>query len=140
MITLAGTDMPRLVFHYLAYPGKQASLRVKVRPEGQLDTELLRNIDYRDINGEDRWVTEQIDLSAYKEKKYIILWFEAEVDDPATAVVVDDLFVRDVKGKDMRITLANVPEEVTAAAWPMSPQLLRTVVLPRQRSMGWLCM
>lgn len=114
MITLAGTDMPRLVFHYLAYPGKQASLRVKVRPEGQLDTELLRNIDYRDINGEDRWVTEQIDLSAYKEKKYIILWFEAEVDDPATAVVVDDLFVRDVKGKDMRITLANVPEEVTA--------------------------
>lgn len=114
MITVAGTDMPRLVFHYKAYPGKKAALRVKVRPEGQLDTELLKSIDYRDLKGEERWEMEQIDLSVYKNKKYITLWFEAEVEDPATAVVIDDLFVRDVKGKDMRITLAAVPEEVVA--------------------------
>lgn len=113
-ITLEGADAPRLVLRYLAYPGAQATLRVKVRPEGQLATEQLAEIDYRKLTGDDRWETAQYDLSAYKDKKYITLWFEAAVDDIATAVVMDDLFVRDVKGKDMRLSLGSVPEEVTA--------------------------
>ena len=114
-LTLTGAANPGLVFRYLAYPGTQLTLNTLIRRNGGKAYDKVNSIDYMTIGGDDNeWRTVYIPLSDYKDASYITVSFEATASDPATAVVVDAVEIRNVDGKDLALSYSSVPKKVTA--------------------------
>jgi hypothetical protein len=102
-ISLAGAETPKLVFTAYGDPGTQNKLKVAIQKNGELQADTLLTVDYANMEEED-FVTYAIDLSAYKDAKYIIASFTAELNDPSMRfVVLDDVNFRNVNQYDVAV-------------------------------------
>lgn len=117
-ITLQGAENPTLVFYH-HFTDIAKSFKVEIIVEDQPIT-TLQEIDLSP-EGALKWHRTQIDLSAYKEAKYIQLGFAAIANPGEDAVSIDNLSVTDMKAHDLAVTLfevagkSNVNEELDIA-------------------------
>ena len=102
-ISLAGAETPKLVFAAYGDPGTDNKLKVSIQKNGGLQADTLLTINYANMEEED-FVTYAVDLSNYKDAKYIIASFTAELNDPSMRfVVLDDVNFRNVNQYDVAV-------------------------------------
>ena len=100
-ISLAGAVTPKLVFSAFGDPGTKNVLRVVIQKNGEAEADTVLSVNYADQKVED-FVTYAVDLSAYKDAKYITTTFVAELNDPRLRlIVIDDVNVRNVNPYDL---------------------------------------
>lgn len=114
-IDLSTAVAPGVVFRYLAYPGSEIVLKVLVRRDGGSGYECVSTIDYTALTGTDgEWRNHYVDLSGYKDSRFVTLSFEATVADYTKAAVVDAIEVRDIREHDMLIGKVELPATLGA--------------------------
>ena len=111
-ISLTGAAYPYLYFSYYALPGEAMKLKVLVYRNGG-DADTLKVIDYSKLNGQDGWRKEMIDMSNYVSAKYILLGFDADIENSKYPVLIDAIKVRDDYQYDLEASL-NAPEKAVA--------------------------
>lgn len=129
-IDLSEAEHPGLVFRYVAYPGSDVQLKVLVRENGGSEYKSIKTINFKELTGEEgEWQNEYVNLSDYKNSKFITVSFEATVADYTKAAVVDAIEVRNVVEREMRIKKATVPESVAAGRYIKVSTLVENVGL-----------
>ena len=113
-ITLDGAENPKLTFRYLAYPGDDAQLTILVRKNGEINTDTLQTTDYKTLTGDSEWRTSTLSLAKYKDTKYVTVLFRGEVNNASTAVVIDDIDLRDVKPRDLSAAFQSISDTIVA--------------------------
>lgn len=114
MFDLSGSKNPYLIFRYLSYPGAPLRMKVYARPEGQMETVLLGEVDHSKATGaEEVWLPFTASLSQFIDKKYTTIIIEGEIDDPKYAVVFDAFEVREMNNCDVALSVTEVPESLT---------------------------
>lgn len=105
-ISLKGIQNPRLVFTFYAYPGEEAEVAVEISSEGEAPTRALV-VDFRQLEGEEGFLTLMADLTPYKDATYISLRFIVKVSDceECPLIVFDDVNVRDVPESNIELSL-----------------------------------
>lgn len=105
-ITIEGAENPMLVFAYLNTPNRNNKLTVSVRRSGELEEDILFEKDFSSATGQMEWNYEKISLDAYKDTKYLLFSFKAEINDKNLPLVAfDDMNVRDVKTNDLAASI-----------------------------------
>lgn len=114
MLDLSGAKNPYLIFRYLSYPGAPLCMKVYARPEGQMETVLLGEVDHAKATGEEEiWLPFTAPLSQFTGKKYTTIIVEGFVDDPKYAVVFDAFEVREMHSADLALSVVDLPEILT---------------------------
>ncbi|MDD7317155.1 MAG: choice-of-anchor J domain-containing protein [Prevotellaceae bacterium] len=105
-ISLAKVDAPYFAMSYYAYPGKQMLLSIEIYGE---DDDLLttESIDYATMTGEEGWMTATIDLSAFKEQKFIRIFIRAKNQDTEKTTFIDNLRVDGGKTQGIDMLFGN---------------------------------
>lgn len=112
-ISLAGATTPKLVFSAYGDPGTANILKVAIQKNGEAKADTVLAVDYASQTAED-FITYAVDLSAYKDSKYITAAFIAELNDPQLRmIVVDDVNFRQVNPCDVA-AYADVQSRTTA--------------------------
>lgn len=112
-VSLEGADTPKLVFTAFGDPGTANRLKVAIQKNGEAKADTLLTVDYATMQVED-FITYAIDLSAYKDAKYITASFVAELNDPKLRLVaIDDVNFRNVVACNMT-AYADVQRRTTA--------------------------
>lgn len=112
-ISLAGAVTPKLVFAAFGDPGKDNRLKVAIQKNGEAKADTLLTVNYKDVKTED-FITYAIDLSAYKDAKYITATFIAELNDKQMRfILIDDVNVRNVDPYNLA-AYADVQSRTTA--------------------------
>ncbi|MDO5751246.1 MAG: choice-of-anchor J domain-containing protein, partial [Rothia sp. (in: high G+C Gram-positive bacteria)] len=111
-IALNGAENPWLVFRYYANPGKEAQLKLELARNGDTENLVdLQTINYEELTGKAGWRTVSVNLAPYKADSYVRLLFTAMSQDVKTAVVIDDINVRDALQHDLTATMT-APEKI----------------------------
>lgn len=112
-ISLAGAVTPKLVFAAFGDPGTDNRLRVVINKNGAAEGDTLLTVDYKEQTVED-FIVYAVDLSAYKDAKYITATFVAELNDKRMRMIlVDDVNFRNVDAYNLA-TYADVQSRTTA--------------------------
>jgi hypothetical protein len=115
-ITLVNAANPELTYRYLAYPGDDVSLKILVRKNGEMHSDTLQTINYATLSGDNEWRVSTVSLAKYKDANYITVAFRGDVNDKSSAVVIDNIDIRDVKPYDLGASFANVPDTIVAGS------------------------
>lgn len=103
-IALEGSDNPVLIFSHKGVPGNDNQIKVALhRPNGDIDT--IKTVDYKSINGEQRWIQEKVPLTSYKSDRYARFTFIGYGGNANTSVNVDQIGLYDLKDRDLQLTL-----------------------------------
>ncbi len=108
-ITLEGSENPTLVFYH-HFTDAAKSFNVEIIVEDQ----PIKTLESLDLSPEaaNEWHRTQIDLSDYKNAKYIQLGFAGIADPGEDAVSIDNLTISDLKPYDLAVTAFNVNGKV----------------------------
>ena len=113
MFNLSDSKNPYLIFRYLSYPGAPLRMKVYARPEGQMETVLLGEVDHSKATGDEEvWLPFTASLSRFIDKKYTTIIVEGEIGDPTYAVVFDAFEVREMNNSDVALSVTEVPESL----------------------------
>lgn len=93
-INLAGVANPVLTFDYYVYPLSSTSIGVAVDVFPQGKAETLKTLSFYNRNDEG-WHTETIDLSKFKNEKFVIIKFAMTSSSKQTPAVIDNLRIED---------------------------------------------
>lgn len=93
-INLATVNKPVLTFDYYVYPLAATSISVAVDKFPQGNAETLKNIYFYNQSNEG-WQTAVVDLSKYKNEKFVIVKFAMTASSKATPAVIDNVRVVD---------------------------------------------
>lgn len=100
-ISLAGAVNPKLVFSAFGDPGTKNRLKVAIQKNGEARADTVIAVSYAEQKIED-FITYAVDLTAYRDAKYITVTFVAELNDPRLRlIVIDDVNVRNVNAYDL---------------------------------------
>jgi len=100
----ADATNPTLKFSAYGIKGRNAKLYVEVITPDQTK-KALKVIDYS-VEEETAWKSYTIDMSDYKGKDYIVLQFRGVASENKCTFGVDNITLREVKAKDLSITIA----------------------------------
>lgn len=110
-ITLMGAANPRLVFDFFAFPGHDLVLKVgALKPDGTAVT--IKTIDYKTLIGDQGWRQEMIDLSSLINEDYVMLRFDAVINDKNAVAAIDNINLADMLEYNLSAAVT-APEEVT---------------------------
>lgn len=93
-INLSSLAKPVLTFDYYVYPLSSTSIGVGVDVFPQGKAETLKTLSFYNRNDEG-WHTETIDLSKYKDEKFVIIKFAMTSSSTQTPAVIDNLRIED---------------------------------------------
>lgn len=102
-IATAGTTNPHLLFHYYNNAGSNTKITV-FATKSNTDTVSLHTIDMAQTT-KSGWVLADVDLSAVKNEKYVVLNFRFEGSDTQNATGIDNVRVYDKLDYDLGATL-----------------------------------
>ena len=112
-VTMAGAVTPKLVFAAYGDPGSKNVLKVAIQKNGEAQADTVMTLNFADQK-EEAFVVCSIDLSAYKEAKYVTASFVAELNDPQLRLIaIDDVNFRNVNQYDLAV-YADVQSRTTA--------------------------
>lgn len=104
-VSLKGAAAPALIFSYYAYAGKDITLEVQAM-DNHYEPKVLKTINYKNDNISDGWHRVTVDLSAYKDSRYVICGIKGILTATGEYAVIDDVEMRDVAGNDLSIGLS----------------------------------
>ena len=112
MISLEGAEKPVLeYFYYNTANAGDFSLYI-AKEDGEF--QLAQTVDEAARQGkEEGWTRQTLDLSSYKDAKYISLGFNAIRGSEAKQVLIDYIRIRQEVNRDMQVTAFSVPEKMT---------------------------
>ncbi|QUB70927.1 choice-of-anchor J domain-containing protein [Prevotella multiformis] len=102
-ISLVGSANPRLSFNYYFVNNGTHKIAVSIKTAHGID-ETIKTIDYekvKEAGAEEGWQNVMLDLSEYKEEKYVTVSFRATIGNPKALVLLDNFRVRDVYDYDL---------------------------------------
>lgn len=102
-ISLAGAVTPKLIFSAFGDPGTKNVLKVAVQKNGEAKADTVLTVNYVEQKVED-FITYAVDLSAYRDSKYVVVSFIAQLNDQQLRMIVlDDVNVRNVNPYDVAV-------------------------------------
>lgn len=102
-ISLVGSANPRLSFNYYFVNNGTHKIAVSIKTAHGID-ETIKTIDYekvKEAGAEEGWQNVMLDLSEYKDEKYVTVSFRATIGNPKALVLLDNFRVRDVYDYDL---------------------------------------
>lgn len=105
-IDLRGADNPMLAFDFYGVPGFDGRLQVVADSELK-GGDVVLDIDYKLLTGEQGWQRTMVPLRDYKDAEYVVLKFIAQATDTdGRGIFIDNVTVRDVAGHDLAVDMA----------------------------------
>ena len=112
-VSLAGAVTPKLIFSAYGDPGTKNVLKVAIQKNGEAKADTVMTLNFAEQT-EENFITCAIDLSPYKDAKYVTASFVAELNDPQLRLVaIDDVNFRNVNQYDLA-AYADVQSRTTA--------------------------
>jgi hypothetical protein len=106
-ISLSGSSNPKLYFNYYLISNGAHKINVNVKTAHGVK-ETLTTIDFDKVYAADKtegWKTVVLDLSKYKDEKYITVEFDATIGNPKALILLDNFRVKDVYDYDLSTSL-----------------------------------
>ena len=100
-----------LLFHYLMEKGGGTKVRVMVSRQDAEGAVCLETLS-ADAVTDGSWVFKAIDLSAFADDEYVVLFFDVEAETAEASFCLDDICVRDVPDCDIQLTALTMPKTV----------------------------
>lgn len=116
-VSLAGSQHPKLTLSYYAVPGSDSRLMINLLPVGNSETaEVLADIDYKALTGEEGWTTLTYDLTAHKDLSYIRLTFVGTGSLTSAPVRIDAIRIYDDLAHNLAVSTPTAASAVKAGA------------------------
>lgn len=107
-ISIEGIENPKVVFAFYNTPGRDNKLTATICPDGQAVTDTVFYRNFLENNDAEGWYYSVVDLAQYKDAQYVLLTFDAYVNDAKLdKVIIDDINVRDSKDYDLETSMTS---------------------------------
>ncbi|MBQ6227944.1 MAG: choice-of-anchor J domain-containing protein [Prevotella sp.] len=107
-INLQGAKKPHLTYHYYYMPGQTNRMEVSiVKPDGT--EQIMKSHDYATVQGDERWVREDVDLSAFVSEQWVMVKFIAHADNSDDIFLIDDIRMFDLMEKNLSVKRIQFP-------------------------------
>lgn len=113
-ISLKGTSAPKMIYYYLGAQGKDMKYDVIVSKSGATD-QVVKTVDCSKITTAG-WQRDVVDLSAYKDERYVVVKFHAYSPDTTAVIAFDNVVVREVPETDIEANLTAQNSKVKAGS------------------------